>query len=62
GPWSDRYLAIQHGGHNMFFQDQQGQWWSTFFGNSGNAPFRERPAILQITFDANGTIRPTAGR
>lgn len=62
GPWSDRYLAIQHGGHNMFFQDRQHQWWSTFFGNSGNAPFRERPAILRITFDADGTIRPIAGR
>jgi xylan 1,4-beta-xylosidase len=58
GPWSDRYLAIPHGGHNMFFKDKDGRWWSTFFGNDKNAPFNEKPGILRIEFDKAGKIRP----
>lgn len=58
GPYSDRYLAIPHGGHNMIFQDKEGQWWSTFFGNNDNAPYKERPGILKIEFDASLRIRP----
>lgn len=58
GPYGDRYLAIPHGGHNMLFKDQKGEWWSTFFGSDPTAPFRERPGILRIDFDAKGRIRP----
>jgi len=58
GPYGDRYLAVPHGGHNMFFKDRDGQWWSTFFGNDPAAPFRERPAILRVEFDKDGRIRP----
>jgi xylan 1,4-beta-xylosidase len=58
GPYGDRYLAIPHGGHNVLFEDKKGEWWSTFFGSDPVAPFRERPAILPIEFDAKGGIRP----
>lgn len=58
GPYGDRYLAIPHGGHNMFFKDKDGKWWSTIFGNSGNAPFRERPGILRVEFGKDGHIQP----
>ncbi|WP_165452272.1 family 43 glycosylhydrolase [Paenibacillus thalictri] len=58
GPYGDRYLVIPHGGHNMFFRDRDGQWWSTFFGNNANAPFRERPGILKVEFDDELRIRP----
>lgn len=57
GPWSAPYLAVPHGGHNMLFRDRDGQWWSTFFGNDAGAPFRERPGMLKIEFDAAGRIR-----
>ncbi len=57
GPYGPRYLAIPHAGHNMFFQDKQGNWWATFFGNDAQAPFRERPAILRIEFDHQGRVR-----
>ena len=49
---------IPHGGHNMFFKDRSGQWWATFFGNDPRAPFRERPAMLQIEFGPDGRVRP----
>lgn len=60
GPYGKRYLALPHAGHNMLFRDTSDRWWSTFFGNDPGAVFRERPAILPITFDADGRIRPSA--
>jgi len=58
GPYSDRYVAIPHGGHNTVLRDKDGQWWSTFFGNNDLAPFKERPAMLRIGFDAESRIYP----
>ncbi|MCX7007954.1 MAG: family 43 glycosylhydrolase [Kiritimatiellaeota bacterium] len=58
GPYGDAYLAIPHGGHNTLFKDVRGSWWSTFFGNDPQAPFRERPAILPIRIGSNGKIQP----
>ena len=52
GPFSARYEAIPNGGHNTFFQDAEGHWWSTSFG----PPWFERPAILPIRFDAEGKV------
>jgi len=58
GPYGDRYLAVPHGGHNVFFKDAKGQWWSTFFGNDGDAPFKERSGLLRIEFGDDGEPRP----
>ena len=52
GPYSARYPAIPHGGHNMYFKDKAGRWWSTLF----NGPVSEKPAILPITIAPNGQI------
>lgn len=58
GPYSERYLAIPHGGHNMIFKDKQGQLWSTIFGHDDFSPIRERPGILKIEIDKAGKIKP----
>ena len=58
GPYGPRYLAIPHGGHNMFFQDKTGNWWSTFFGNDGDASFTEKAGILRVGFGLDGEPRP----
>lgn len=58
GPYSDRYLAIPHGGHNMLFRTLEGKWMSTFFGSDEKAAFREKPGILPIEFDSSGRFRP----
>lgn len=60
GPYGARHEAIPHGGHNTFFQDGVGRWWSTLFGSDPGAPWQERPGILPIRFDADGTIRPAS--
>jgi xylan 1,4-beta-xylosidase len=58
GPYGPRYLAIPHGGHNMFFTDKDGNWWATFFGSDPRAPLRERPAILRIELDETDRVTP----
>lgn len=58
GPYGPRYLAIPHAGHNTFFKDNEGNWWSSFFGNDKHSPFRERPAIVRVDFDEHGHVRP----
>jgi hypothetical protein len=62
GPYSERLLAIPCGGHNMFFKDRQGMWWSTFFGNDDDAAFKERAALLPVEFGLDGEPRPAAIR
>jgi xylan 1,4-beta-xylosidase len=54
GPYGPRYEAIPYGGHNTFFQDRQGKWWSTYFG----PPHDERPAILRIAFGEDSRLQP----
>jgi beta-xylosidase len=52
GPYSARYPAIPHGGHNMYFKDKEGKWWSTIF----NGPINEKPGILPVNIEPNGQI------
>ncbi|MGA2034564.1 MAG: family 43 glycosylhydrolase [Thermoguttaceae bacterium] len=54
GPYSARYEAIPHGGHNTLFQGAKGKWWSTYFG----PPWNERAAILAVEFAEDGQLRP----
>lgn len=58
GPYSERYEALPHAGHNVFFQDEVGHWWSTYFGSDNSAPWRERPGLLPIHFDNSGKVVP----
>ncbi len=58
GPYGDRYLSIPHGGHNMFFKGKKGQWWSTFFGNDVDAPFREKAGFIPVQFGLDHEPRP----
>lgn len=60
GPYSPRYEALPHAGHNMFFRDDRGQWWSTFFGSDGTAPWRDKPGIFPVDFRADGRLAPKA--
>lgn len=58
GPYSARYVSVPYAGHNTFFQDNHGRWWSTIFGNDQQAPIQKKPGILRVEFDADGHIRP----
>lgn len=56
GPYGPRYEAIPHAGHNMFFQDELGAWWSSYFGSDNLAPWQERPGVLPIGFGPGGRL------
>lgn len=56
GPYSARYEGLPYCGHNMIFQDEKKQWWSTFFGQNG-IPWKEQPGILPVTIDFDNIIR-----
>jgi xylan 1,4-beta-xylosidase len=57
GPYGPRYEALPYCGHNSFYRDEAGGWWSTFFGNDG-VPWKEKPGVLPIRFDEGGHVRP----
>ena len=56
GPYDHRHEAVPTGGGTDYFQDKEGRWWCAYFGNDDQAPFREKPAIVQVEFDADGLI------
>ncbi|WP_091396036.1 family 43 glycosylhydrolase [Arachidicoccus rhizosphaerae] len=62
GPYGPRYPAILGGGHNNFFTDKAGNWWSTAFFNprgmmAASFPITCRPALIPLQW-VNGRVRP----
>ena len=56
GPYTQWHEAVPCGGGTDYFQDKEGNWWCAYFGNDNQSPFREKPAIVKIEFDAKGEI------
>ena len=56
GPYTGRYRAIPHDGHQDLFQDKDGNWWSSYFGTDPIAPWAIEPGVLPVTVDAAGHI------
>jgi hypothetical protein len=56
GPYHDWEEAVPCGGGGNFFQDKEGNWWCTYFGNDDQSPWREKPGIVKIEFDSKGLI------
>ncbi|HVX86988.1 MAG TPA: family 43 glycosylhydrolase [Phycisphaerae bacterium] len=56
GPYTHWHEAVPCGGGTDYFQDNDGRWFCCFFGNDEQAPFREKPGIVQIDFDDVGRI------
>lgn len=56
GPYRSRHESVPCGGGTGFFQGRDGGWWSSFFGNDTQSPFREKPAIVKVDFDAQGKV------
>lgn len=61
GPYSQRYTSVIGAGHNNFFKDKQGNWWSTMFGNPRGdlleRKFLTRPAVIPMQ-KVNGYFFP----
>jgi xylan 1,4-beta-xylosidase len=57
GPYRARHEPVPGNGGTGFFQDGSGGWWSAYFGDDAQAPFREKPGAVRVEFDANGLMR-----
>ena len=63
GPYKNVHIAVPHGGHNVFFKDKEGNWWSTLFGGDTPevaGPLKEQPSIVRVEFAPDGTVHPYA--
>lgn len=60
GPYRGRHEGPAGAGGGNVFRDRDGQWWQTFFGNDDQMPFREKPALIAIEFDADGKVKASA--
>jgi beta-xylosidase len=56
GPYHTRHEAVPCAGGTGFFQDHSGAWWTSFFGNDTQSPFREKPAIVKVDFAPDGRV------
>ncbi len=56
GPYRKRHETVPGNGGTGFFQDREGNWWSGYFGNDNQAPFREKPGIVRVEFDREGLV------
>jgi beta-xylosidase len=56
GPYRMRHEAAPCAGGGNVFQDREGRWWSTFFGNDEQSHFREKPGLIRVDFDGAGRI------
>lgn len=55
GPWSRRHEVPGCGGGN-FFQDKNGAWWVTCFGNDETSAWREKPGLVRIDFASDDCV------
>ncbi|MGA2232558.1 MAG: family 43 glycosylhydrolase [Tepidisphaeraceae bacterium] len=56
GPYTKIHEAVPCGAGGGYFKDKAGNWWCTYFGNDDQSPWREKPGIVRIDFDAGGKI------
>ena len=56
GPYRMRHESVPCGGGTDFFKDRQWNWWSAYFGNDSQSPWREKPGLVRINFDAQGKV------
>ena len=57
GPYSNRHESVPCNGGTKFFKAKNGDWFTCFFGDDNNAPWREKPGIIKIDFDKDGRVK-----
>ena len=58
GPYRMRHEAVPCSGGTGFFEDKEGNWWCSYFGNDEQSPFREKVSFVQVGFNSEGRIYP----
>lgn len=57
GPYTLRHESVPCNGGTKFFKAKNGDWFTCFFGDDANAPWREKPGIIKIDFDKEGKVK-----
>jgi beta-xylosidase len=57
GPYRSWHEAVPCAGGSNYFQDKQGNWFCTYFGNDDHSPWREKPGLVKIEFADDNRIR-----
>lgn len=57
GPYKLWHEAVPCGGGGNYFQDKDGNWWCTVFGNDAQVRWREKPGIVRMEFEQDGRIK-----
>lgn len=58
GPYVMRHEGIPCGGGTGYFEDKDGNWWCSYFGNDPQSHFREKVGFIKVAFDKKGSIYP----
>ncbi|HEY7091105.1 MAG TPA: family 43 glycosylhydrolase [Tepidisphaeraceae bacterium] len=56
GPYKMWHEAVPCGGGTDYFQDKDGTWFCTYFGNDEQSPWREKPGLVKVEFNDMGAI------
>lgn len=56
GPYSGRHESVPCAGGTNFFKDKNGNWWSAYFGNDSQSPWREKPGLVKVYFVEDGKV------
>ena len=54
GPYSRRRVGVPRAGHSTLFQDENGAWYLSFFGNDRTAPFRASAGVAPLEMTDTG--------
>jgi hypothetical protein len=57
GPYMHWQEAVPCGGGGNYFQGPDRCWYCTYFGNDDQSPWREKPGIVRIDFEPDGSIK-----
>lgn len=58
GPYGDRYCAIRFGGHNGYFQTENGDWYATVWCYPDSSPWWQKVSIVRMKLGPDGLFRP----
>jgi xylan 1,4-beta-xylosidase len=57
GPYKMRHESVPCAGGTGFFKGKDGYWYTSYFGNDNQSPWREKPGIIRVQFDQDGKLR-----
>lgn len=61
GPYSERWVALRHGGHGTLFFDKLGKLWTTMFGTDDLSNVYITPTLVRMTLETGGKVLPLRG-